>query len=660
MAVPTLQITVDWNRDGLHTGTYDDITGDVQSVTYTAGANFDGSSEGPGSCSLVIYNEDAKYTPDNTASPIYRQLKPGRRLWIRATYASVTYALFYGTIRRIVPHPADRTAEIYAEDPLFELDRAEVNVAASVSRSIRAFRELILYDAGVPPSDLAYGIETNTPPTYADHVMALGVLEELNRATGSTHYIHPYTVAATPYLYQTINRTTLATRVSSATWDDDLTDADGFDLTDEAVYNAQRVTAEAPALSIPKPLWEAEAYIDLPALGSTTIWATWSDPALNVTAAATTASGSGTLVTTPFGDSAKIVLTAGAGGWSISSLVVSGQALEVRDTRSVLVSDAASATEYGTRFAPDVSSRYIESDAAAAGLASWTVYRYKDGPSRPTVTRENAFPSQLSHHVGDVITLNFPLLSITGRRYFIRSTTTTISASSTVWRTTYALESATPLFEMRDDFERADRIGLGTSPSGHVWTMHGSASSLATAGIYSGRFTHTTGTASYGMVDVGAAPERMTAKASFTGTFTGQSIALVPNPVGPVNTQASRYLLHLVFTPTGVFNLSFYDNNIEYPGLIGTFPALTAGTVYSFGLRVNGNTATIEKPDGTEESITNARVGALHGRYLFWEPYSDAGNPVPRFESVAATRGSYVTIGGTAAQGIGGDAIWAY
>ena len=56
-----------------------------------------------GSASLILNNASGKYWPDNSAGPYYGNIKPGKRVNIRATYGAVTYDLFTGFVDHWTP-----------------------------------------------------------------------------------------------------------------------------------------------------------------------------------------------------------------------------------------------------------------------------------------------------------------------------------------------------------------------------------------------------------------------------------------------------------------------------------------------------------------------------------------------------------------------------
>jgi hypothetical protein len=460
--------------------TLDDITSYAEYLTYTRGANFDGTREAPGSCTVRLLNIDGRFSPDNASSPLSGLLVLGRRIWIRATHGGATYALFYGSIRRIVPTPGNKLVEIVAEDPLYYLSRSEVSVALSTERSIYTFRQQILTQLDVAYG-LNHGIEDDIVYTEADQANVLDLLSELNVATGTVHYIRPHASSQIRGFYFTIDRVTIQGQAVDETFNDDLNDLANYDLTDEGLVNSQRVFPTARRVAeVPEVVWEGNVpfTIDVP---TATIWAgrnrrapgaapvrsttdiSFEDPTFEqaLTIEGTGISGS---VFTPFSRSAKIEISTATDA-TIDVLFITGKPARRLSDVSVQAVDTSVVAE---AFAGgDISSEFITSEAMAKGLADWWVYRYKGGVSRPDVTYVNKFPTQLARDITDRVSLNFALLGISAKQFLIRSLTTRIDLEAKWWETTYNLESTPSALNLFTIGGTADQGIGGTAVLGH-------------------------------------------------------------------------------------------------------------------------------------------------------------------------------------------------
>lgn len=464
MAVPTLTIAVDWDLDGSYVDAQSNITADVLSMTYGRGASFDGGMEGPGYCDLVVQNLDGKYNPDNSSSPLYGLVLPNRPVHVSAVYSGTTYGLFHGILRRATPR-ADRTATLHFEDALSLLARAEAHVPYSRTRSIRAMRTQVLDDAGIPSAcrSLAGGVEDDIPVTWADRFSCLALLEELNIATGSLHYINPQSTSGTPYKYTTLDRGALLAGTSVETWTEGMVDIGGIEMSDERLINEQAVT---PIGLVSNPLQTVWTRSPLPfsvsPSGTRTVWARFDTPIKEPTLY-TQSTGSASISTTWYAEAAKFVITAGTAGVRYTDFHVNAEPLVASDASTVVVVDATSkiayqtywdrrrnrrytrryaSRDYGVREGSEIASPWIVSEAAAQGLGEWIVFRHKDPRTAPTFTRQNDFPSMLQRDVGQVVTATLSLFNVTSKRYYIRSIETTVTDSAKLWRTTYGLEEA--------------------------------------------------------------------------------------------------------------------------------------------------------------------------------------------------------------------------
>lgn len=433
----------------------------VTKITFGRGANFDGSNESPGSAVITVRNDDDRYDPKNTSSSLYGLIRPGRGVWIRATYENVLYALYAGVVRRYVlfAKGGDKFVELHCLDPLYEFARAETSVAVSLVRTVHAFRGLILDDIGMESQrrDLSTGTaEATTPYTGADQHDALNRLTDLNKATGTIHYVAPDTSSGVVWKYTTKERMELATAASSETFDGadtGVVDVAGYDLTDEAVVNSQRVKPTIRTTQASATVWTyAPLPLSLTAGETKTIWTSYDSPvssqALVVSASPALSSSS----LDAFSESGKITLTAGA-ATSVSDLHVTGTAITANDGFSVLAEDEDSQDPqggYGLRRGTDIETDFIPSLAFAQALADYIVARYAEPKARPTLVLQNYFPAALEREIGDRVTLDVDAHSLAGEQFVIRSMSHEITPGL-AWGTSYGLEEyALSLFFVLD------------------------------------------------------------------------------------------------------------------------------------------------------------------------------------------------------------------
>jgi hypothetical protein len=111
MALPTWAIAIDWNNDGVFTGTGEDVSSRVllnPTPSFVRGLDQVRPLAPPmvGVAAFSLNNQSLDYSPFNTASPIYGtanpgeygNLVPGRAVRCQATFNAVTYDVWQGIL----------------------------------------------------------------------------------------------------------------------------------------------------------------------------------------------------------------------------------------------------------------------------------------------------------------------------------------------------------------------------------------------------------------------------------------------------------------------------------------------------------------------------------------------------------------------------------
>lgn len=161
-----------------------DVTADVRAITVTRGKSRELDQYQAGRCAVTLDNRSRDYDPLNLSGPYVSggatQVKPGRRLRVRATHQSVTYDLFMGVIRDWsieYTGPFDSRAIPQATDFITDLARTGVNVTTTAGLTGQAIKS-VLDDAGVSAYTLDDGVETLQAMTFtADALAAIHTLE---------------------------------------------------------------------------------------------------------------------------------------------------------------------------------------------------------------------------------------------------------------------------------------------------------------------------------------------------------------------------------------------------------------------------------------------------------------------------------------------------
>jgi len=241
MSLPVLSCLVDWAVDGTFTNPLCDISGYVQGVEVDRGDDADLGSGGKSSSATIhLLNADGRFNPLNGGSPYAPYLLPGRPVWIRVTYGGLTYGLFAGYLKRIVPMPGlAGLADIICDDGLGRYGYGYIDVPAG-NYSARALRSYILDQMGESAARRDLAIEDEVLVIAVTRDRAQNCLNDLNLATLSRHFIAPGVAEPAWYLYTTRNRQyRLASMADASLTDGQIADSDGWDLSDEALINSQ-------------------------------------------------------------------------------------------------------------------------------------------------------------------------------------------------------------------------------------------------------------------------------------------------------------------------------------------------------------------------------------------------------------------------------------
>ena len=86
MAQAKWLVQVDWNDDGDFSDANEDVTADVLGLTLEHFRDLSSGHLEAARLELQLRNDDHKYSPPNTSSPLSGYLKPGRKTWVRAAY----------------------------------------------------------------------------------------------------------------------------------------------------------------------------------------------------------------------------------------------------------------------------------------------------------------------------------------------------------------------------------------------------------------------------------------------------------------------------------------------------------------------------------------------------------------------------------------------
>ena len=91
------KLMVDWQGDGEFSGADDDITPAALGLSLRHMRDLRSEYIDPARLHIRLANFDHKYSPPNTASPLFGALKPGRKVWLRAAFPCDEFGDMAGT-----------------------------------------------------------------------------------------------------------------------------------------------------------------------------------------------------------------------------------------------------------------------------------------------------------------------------------------------------------------------------------------------------------------------------------------------------------------------------------------------------------------------------------------------------------------------------------
>lgn len=406
--LPTYSFSIDW--DGQPGGTGEDVTDDIVSdvsITYGRDQERQLNPAAVGSASFALNNTSRRYSPQNTASPLYGDLDPAREMTSSVTWNGVTYPLFTGKIDdfTVKADYSDRTVDLTFLDGLDDLSGMKLSTDLYASRRTGELINIILDEAGWSGGrDIDPGA-TIVKYWWLAETEALSAITDLVKSEGppALAYVAPDGTFVFRDRHQRIlrhaSRTVQATfhagRLGDCTDDGvppgalslarpftyahgwrDIMNSVGFDVVDRA-----------PSGDLVQ-VWEETATHSLAIGQSINLTVSPTDPFLGavtpVPGTDITYTGTGTLgvVLSRFsGTSARLTLRAIGGPVTVTWVQVRGRTVTASQTIRVSASDAESIARHGERSYPDAAPWAGPEDAAA--IASQVLLHYAQ--RRPTV-----------------------------------------------------------------------------------------------------------------------------------------------------------------------------------------------------------------------------------------------------------------------------------
>jgi hypothetical protein len=364
---------VDWARDGFGTGLPDDVTDFVRpghgavSLEYGRDQSTALAPTVAGRGSMVLDNEDKRFSPRNTSSPIYGNIKPARPVQATRTIDATTYTLFTGHTddNPINPDPNSKTVQISLVDALADLRgqliTTELYNAIRTGDAVNYVLDACGWSASLRDIDAG---ATVIPWWWEDGTDALTALDKILRSEGTPAMLTIGSDGSIVFKDRHHRLTDTASLTSQSTWRasggvEPLISRVGFSY-DEAwrnIINTGTVTVDNRIVGDLEAVWTSEDQIILSSGEQLIVTAVPTTPVANVQTMIQDTDyivHSGSVTVEPVrtsGGSIPIRVTS-TGDSIISILQLRAQPLNVTQSIQISASDAGSISDYGRREYP--------------------------------------------------------------------------------------------------------------------------------------------------------------------------------------------------------------------------------------------------------------------------------------------------------------------
>jgi len=364
-------VGVDWAKNGNYTSVGDDVTDRVKpgsrvAASYGRDQDTALSPIVAGRGSFELDNRSRDYSPRNTASPLFGNLKPARPVIIRRTVSGTTYVMLvaHTTDDPINPDTDAKTVSFSLEDSLADFKGQTVSTALySGIRTGDAIGFVLDAVGWTGGRDLDAGV-TYIPYWWEERTDAFEALSKLLASEGPPALLTVGTAGEIIFRDRHHRLTRAASLTSQATWrGSGVEPVMGVGFTyDDAWRNIVNSATFSVDVRVPDypitTVWTADSTIDIPANTTVPVVVELTDP---VQSAATPKVGfdlkvlTGTVTPTLSRDSGTaitIFLAAGGADAQVVGLRLRAVPVPVAYTVQISASDTASQTDYGLRSYP--------------------------------------------------------------------------------------------------------------------------------------------------------------------------------------------------------------------------------------------------------------------------------------------------------------------
>ena len=458
MPIGKYSLLVDWNNDGDFGDASEDVTTDVLELQWERGRDVASQLTGryiSGQLEAILKDITGKYASFNSASPLYGNILPGRKVQVQAGSGSFPYDFpiqfndgvkWTGFLDSIEPQPTVQgwqTARLIAFGPLGARSDRKVSVAMQTAITTSAAITVILDEIGWPAGDRSLDTgKTTLTRWWVDREQFLGALREveatesgfiLETKDGKIAFENRHHRLAAPHI--TSQATFSDAPAAALSYRDPIRQIDSLPF----LFNIFEAQVRLFAVGTLAVLWtHPETGASSPLVtrngGSITLWANYPNPdsatdafAVNAwtTPVATTdylansaSDGGGTnltssiaIVATKFAKAMKLVITNNHATLDayMTFLQARGTPVTQADPVRIVGEDATSQTTYGERTSP-ISPEWLPDTSEAQEWADFHLGIYKDPIPFMEISiignKSAAYLSEaLNRDIGDRITL---------------------------------------------------------------------------------------------------------------------------------------------------------------------------------------------------------------------------------------------------------------
>jgi hypothetical protein len=445
-------VKVDWANNGTLTDAGDDITDRVRGAISASYGRDQVTALSPvvaGRGSLDVDNRSRNYSPRNTASPLYPNIKPRRRVVITRLVGATTYTIFYGHTddSPINPDVEAKTVTLSLVDSL--ADFRGINVTTPLYQGIRTGTAVgyVLDNAGwTGGRDLDTGAST-LPWWWVTGVDAFAALQDILASEGQPALMTIDATGAFVFRDRHHRLVRSASTTSQATMRGTDRAAEpvmskGFSYSDnwQNVVNSVTLTIDERGVTDESAVWTSQELVSVDPSSTLVVLVQTSDPFQNAVVPVsgtdyTVVSGSITSVSisNTSGASLAISLTAGVGGAVLSDLQLRAQPVPVLRSYQVTATDSTSITDYGQRSMPSGSEPVWASRYDTKAIADQIVLQRKQPLPILTVrfscqaTQTTRLSKVLSLDLSDRVTVVEAETAVSGD-FFVESIQHTITS----------------------------------------------------------------------------------------------------------------------------------------------------------------------------------------------------------------------------------------